>query len=101
MASRRNPERLDSARPTVMPSTIAFSKLSLQKLYARCRQQGRAAWHDGLEYADFINALWNTMLNSPTCKEEATKIEETLGRGDTIQILSDIFLEDRNSSSAQ
>lgn len=98
MAPKRNTERLDSARPTVMPTTVAFSKLSIQKLYAKCRQQGRAAWHDGLEYAEFINALWTMMLNSPTCKEEAMKIEETLGRGDTLQILSDIFLEDRNSN---
>ncbi|MFT5752440.1 MAG: hypothetical protein ACI828_000706 [Flavobacteriales bacterium] len=101
MASKRNTERLDSARPTVMPTTVAFSKLSIQKLYARCRQQSRAAWNDGLEYADFINALWNSMLTSPSCKEEAVKVEETLGRGDTIQILSDIFLEDRNAQSAK
>lgn len=101
MPSKRHPERLDSARPTVMPSTVAYSKISIQKIYSKCRQEGLAAWHDGLEYADFINALWNTMLNSPVCGDEAAKIEETLGRGDTIQILSDIFLQDRNSALEQ
>ncbi len=101
MPSRRNPERLDSARPTVMPSTLAYSQNAIKKIYAKCRQEGLAAWHDGLEYAEFINALWNTMLNSPVCGEEAAKIEETLGRGDTIQILSDIFIEDRNSELRQ
>ena len=94
-------ERLKSARPLVMPSTLSFCKLNLQKLYARCRRLQITHWNDDQDYADYINNLWVLMLKHNALKEEAKKLEEMLGTGDAVQILSDIVMEHRQSSNGQ
>ncbi len=91
-------ERLTTARPILMSSTITFCKLNFQKLYARSRRLKLAEWNESLDYADFIHALWGTMLKHDALKEEAAQLEEILGNGDAIQILSDIVTEHRISS---
>ncbi len=88
-------ERLTSIRPIVMPTTITFSKLTLKKMYAKSRRLRIAQWNDALDYAEFIHALWNTMLNHDELKNDAIQLQEMLGKGDAIQLLSDTVLEHR------
>lgn len=94
-------ERLKSARPIIMQSTLIFCKLNLQKLYARSRRLDLAHWNENQEYADYINNLWTTMLKHKALKEEAVKLEEMLGTGDAVQVLSDIVIEHRQSSNGE
>ncbi len=86
-------ERLEKARPLVMPSTVTFCKLNLQKLYARSRRLHLSHWNDDQDYAEFIHTLWSMMLTHSSFKDEALKIEEMLGSGDVIQLLSDIVMD--------
>lgn len=88
-------ERLTSTRPIVMPTTITFSKLTLKKLYAKSRRLRIVQWNDALDYAEFIHALWNTMLNHEELKKDAIQLQEMLGKGDAIQLLSDTVMEHR------
>ncbi len=97
MGVKRNSERLTEARVTAPLSTINNSKLSLHRLYSQCKSRGIAVWNDGLEYAEFIHALWNTMLTNEEFRPEAQKIEKAIGTGDAIQLLSDVFAESRKT----
>ena len=98
MSRTRNTERLKEIRPKVMPSTLAMSKLAVKKLFSKIRREGVATWNDGLDYAEYIHALWNTLLQHKEYGVESQHIENMLGKGDAIQILSDIVLEDRRAS---
>ena len=86
-------ERLEKARPAVIPSTITFCKLNLHKLYARSRRLHLSNWNDYQDYADYIHNLWNTMSTHNAFKDDAIKLEEMLGTGDVIQLLSDIVMD--------
>lgn len=86
-------ERLERARPIVMPSTIIFCKINLQKLYARSRSLHLAHWNENQDYAEYIHKLWKTMLTHKSLKEEGLKLEEMLDSGDVVQLLSDMVME--------
>ena len=101
MGSTTKPERLQSARPILMSSTLRFYTLNLQKLYAKSRRLNLADWHNDQEYPEYIHSLWNTMLTHSAFKEEAKKIEQALGAGDAIQLLSDMVTEHRKSSNGE
>ncbi len=88
-------ERLHAAIPLLMPSTITFYKLNLQKLYAKARRLNIAQWNDALDYADFIHALWNTMLTHDALKEDAQQLEAILDTGDAIELLSEVVMNHR------
>ncbi|TVZ53419.1 hypothetical protein [Dokdonia sp. Hel_I_53] len=92
-------ERLEKARPIVMPSTLTFCKLNLQKLYARSRRLQLSHWNEQHDYADFIHNLWNMMLTHSSFKKDALKIEDMLGTGDVIQLLSDIVMDHQKNWS--
>lgn len=94
-------ERLKKARPIIMQSTLIFCKLNLQKIYARSRRLELAHWNEEQDYADYINNLWTTMLKHDALKTDANKLEEMLGTGDVVQLLSDIVMEHRRSSNGQ
>lgn len=94
-------ERLKFARPIIMQSTLTFCRLNLQKLYARSHRLHLTTWTPGQEYAEYINNLWMTMHKHDALKDEARKLEEMLGTGDAIQVLSDIVIEHRQSSNGQ
>lgn len=85
-------ERLKKARPILMASTIALCKLNFKKLYAQSRRLNLTEWDDNQDYADYIHNLWNKMLTNNILKDEAIKLEEILGTGDAIQILSDVVM---------
>lgn len=94
-------ERLKEARPIVMQSTLIFCKLNLQKLYARSRRLELTKWNEKSDYADYINNLWIIMLKHDALKDEAQKLEEMLGTGDAVQLLSDIVMSHRQSSNGE
>ena len=95
-------ERLKEARPIIMQSTLIFCKLNLQKIYARSRRLELTHWNErDNDYADYINNLWTTMLTHDALKEDALKLEEMLGTGDAIQILSDIVMEHKQSKNSK
>ena len=88
-------ERLVASIPLLMPSSISFCKLHLQKLYAKARRLELAQWNEALDYADFIHALWNTMCTHEALKEETDKLASTLDRGDAIELLSEVVMNHR------
>lgn len=92
-------ERLKKARPILMPSTIALCKLNLKKMYAKSRRLHLAEWNESLDYADYIHNLWNNMLTHNAIKEDAIKLEEIIGNGDAIQLLSDIVITHKKISN--
>lgn len=94
-------ERLKFARPVIMRSTLNFCRLNLQKLYARTYRLQLATWSADQDYAEYINNLWATMMTHDALEDEARKLEETLGTGDAVQILSDIVMQHRQSRNAQ
>lgn len=94
-------ERLKEARPIIMQSTLIFCKLNLQKIYARSRRLELTHWNEEHEYADYVNNLWTTMMKHDALKSDALKLEEILGTGDVVQLLSDIVMEHRQSSNCQ
>ncbi|WP_339847104.1 hypothetical protein [Dokdonia sp. Asnod1-B02] len=94
-------ERLKEARPIIMQSTLIFCKLNLQKIYARSRRLELTHWNEDQDYADYINNLWTTMMKHDAIKKDALKLDEMLGTGDVVQLLSDIVMEHRKSSNVQ
>lgn len=88
-------ERLVEAIPLLMPSTITFCKLNLQKLYAKARKLNIAEWNDALDYPDFIHGLWHTMLTHKELKEETAQLDAILDRGDAIELLSEVVMNHR------
>ena len=92
-------ERIKKARPILMESTIRLCKLNLKKMYAQSRRLDLARWNENQDYADYIHNLWNTMLKHNALTENATKLEEVLGSGDAIQLLSDIVINHKRISN--
>lgn len=88
-------ERLVAAIPLLMPSTISFCKLNLQKLYAKARRLELAQWNDALDYADFIHALWNTMCTHEALKDDTAMLMDVLDHGDAIELLNEVVMNHR------
>lgn len=84
-----------------MQSKLTICKLDLQKLYARTRRLDLAHIGKNQDYADYIHNLWSTMLTHRSLKTEAQKIEELLGKGDSIQLLHDVVMEHRFLSNGK
>lgn len=93
-------ERLKEARPLIMQSTLVYCKLNLQKIYARSRRLQLTHCNEDQDYADYINNLWSTMLKHEALKNDALKLDEMLGTGDVVQLLSDIVIAQRQSSNS-
>ena len=93
MGRASHSERLTTTRPIVMPSTITLSKLNIRKLYAKARRLGITKWNDEIEYPDYIHNLWDVISTHPELSSEAMHIEDLLGKGDVIQLLSDTVIE--------
>ncbi len=75
-----------------MASTIALCKLNIKKMYVQSKKLNLTTWDDNQDYADYIHHLWSKMLTNNLIKDEAFKVEEILGTGDAIQLLSDIVM---------
>ena len=93
MGRASNTERLIAPRPIVMSSTITFCKLNIKKLYAKGKRLGITNWSNEADYADFIHNLWDAIASHRELKTEAKRIEDILGKGDVIQLLSDTVME--------
>lgn len=93
MGRASNSERLIASKPIVMQSTITFCKLNIRKLYAKGKRLGIPDWNRESDYADYIHNLWEAISTHRELKEEAIRMEEILGIGDTIQLLSDTVTE--------
>jgi len=81
----------------IIPNTISLSKMKIKNMYKHLRKMGKAEWNPEFEYPDFIHQLWNEILINKELKEDSKKIQQTLGKGDAIQLLSDIYMEDIHS----
>ena len=79
---------------TIIPNTILLSKMKIKNMFMHLRTIGRGEWNPEFEYPDFIHHLWNEILSNKELKEDAKKIQQALGRGDAIQLLSDIYMEE-------
>lgn len=93
MGRASNSERLTALRPNNMHSTITFCKLTIRKLYTKGKRLGIPIWNNNSDYADYIHNLWDTISSHKELREEAKRIEELIGKGDVIQLLSDTVTE--------
>lgn len=47
------------------------------------------SWNHGLDYRDFILAVWRTFLKQDTTKERARKVKSLLAQEDILKLISD------------
>ncbi|MEH6407586.1 MAG: hypothetical protein V7767_09910 [Leeuwenhoekiella sp.] len=76
-----------------MEKLIEYSKINILRLVQRANNLGLIDNHNENDYADYIHELWTSMLKNKELGEEAKRVDSIMGRGDSIQILSDT-LED-------
>ena len=76
---------------------LFISKKEISRMYKGIRQLGLAEWNPELEYPDFIHSLWNTIKQHHSIRSK--KIEIALGKGDVIQLLSDVYMKGVQSES--
>ena len=87
-----------NAETTIIPNTLVMSQLKIGRMYENMRASGLTDKEFEQDYPDFINDLWDSVLKHEDHKGDSRRIQDILGRGDVIQILSDIYIEDMQSS---
>ena len=60
----------------------------VKKLLEKAYEQKLIAWNDGLEFNEFIAALWRTFLKNETFKNDAERIQEALGEAKSMELLA-------------
>ena len=45
-------------------------------------------WNEGLNYRDYILAVWRTLLNGPNTQADAKMVLELIGEDDTLKLIS-------------
>jgi hypothetical protein len=47
------------------------------------------SWNNGLNYRDFILAVWRTLLKQVNTKERALTVKKLIGEEDVLKLISD------------
>ena len=72
---------------------IIYGLNNINKLIKRAAEIGYSFEYEGDNYPEYIHDLWQSFLKNPILKERSKTIEQKLGLGDTIQLLSDTILD--------
>jgi len=61
----------------------------IKELLAEQLELNLYSWNNGLNYRDFIQAVWRTLLKQENTKERAKKVKELIGEDDVLKLISD------------
>ena len=76
-----------------MEKLLEYGKINILRLVQRGQYMGLIHSPEETEYPEFIHALWSSFLNNHELGEEAQRLDYILGRGDSIQLLSDALAD--------
>ena len=74
---------------TSIDKNIDDSRAILQSHIDKAFTEKFIQWNDGLNYTEFVRALWRLFLNHESFKEETQAILGKLTEEDAMQLLSD------------
>ena len=77
-------------------SQLAHSELKIiesiniiKELLNEQLEMNEFSWNKGLNYRDFILAVWRTLLKQDSTKERANEIKLLIGEEDALKLISD------------
>ena len=79
-----------------MDDQLRYAKLNMQWLVKKASRIGLIEENEYLNYADYIHSLWFTIRHNGVLSEKAKYLDKEIGRGDSVQLLSDAMLELRS-----
>tara|TARA_R110002020_G_scaffold374098_3_gene585516 strand:- start:1826 stop:2083 length:258 start_codon:yes stop_codon:yes gene_type:complete len=79
-----------------MDDQFKYAKLNMQWLVKKASRIGLIEENEYLNYADYIHSLWFIIRHNGILGEKAKYLDKELGRGDSVQLLSDAMLELRS-----
>jgi len=74
---------------TSIDKNIDDSRVILQSHIDKAFTEKFIQWNDGLNYTEFVRALWRLFLNHDSFKDGTQVILEKLSEEDAMQLLSD------------
>ncbi|WP_430408743.1 hypothetical protein [Kordia sp.] len=74
---------------TSIDKNIIASRLIIQSHIDKAFSEKFIQWNDGLNYTEFIRALWRLFLNHDNFKDGTQNILSKLTEEDAMQLLSD------------
>jgi len=74
---------------TSLDKNINASRIIIKSHIDKAFAEKYIQWNDGLNYTEFIQALWRLFLNHDSFKEGTQDILGKLTEGDAMQLLSD------------
>lgn len=72
-----------------MELKIRESENIIKEILTEQLEMNEFAWNNGLNYRDFILAVWRTLLKQNNTKERANKVKLLIGEEDTLKLISD------------
>jgi hypothetical protein len=75
---------------------LKTAKAKLERILIKADRMGLISHYDGKDYPEYIHALWNSITHQLLLMQDAVAIENQLGNGDTIQLVSDAMFESFN-----
>ncbi|MGB3773717.1 MAG: hypothetical protein WA951_00525 [Leeuwenhoekiella sp.] len=78
---------------TTEDKILMNAKLKLDRILNKADKMGYIGQFDGKDYPEYIHNLWSAITNQPMLMQEALAVEQKLGNGDTIQLVSDAMVE--------
>jgi len=64
------------------------TRLLIRDLIQKAKDSNLAQWNDGLNFAEFIHALWRLFLRHDSFKASASKILEEIPEDNAIELLA-------------
>jgi hypothetical protein len=78
---------------TIDDKNLKNAKVKLERILIKADKMGLMSHYDGKDYPEYIHALWNSITHQLLLMQDAVAIENELGNGDTIQLVSDTMFE--------
>ncbi len=60
----------------------------IKKLLEKAYEEKLIMWNDGLQFNEFIAALWRTFLKNESFKNDAARIQKALGESSSLELLA-------------
>ena len=68
---------------------IRESEAIIKEILSEQLEMNQFSWNNGLNYRDFILAVWRTLLKQANTKERANKVKSLIGEEDALKLISD------------